>query len=263
VIFCIIYSTIQMPLRDPFGQVLGIIPARSGSQGVPHKNIRLLGGKPLLQYSAESAIQSGIFDRVILSTDSAEYAAIGEAAGAEVPFLRPAEISGGDIPIQTVLEYVVALLEKTGWKPSIIFLINPTCPFREPSHFVAALETMQRCECDSLVSVQPVPLCLCPHYVLRMEGGHMKPFLAEGAHIHRRQEVTPAYVRDGLIYAVHRDVLMDQHTLYGDNCIPLFFDVPDHVNIDSEEDWRHAERVVSARIPQTVTSSGVAGFPQH
>lgn len=241
-------------MRNASGPILGIIPARSGSQGVPHKNIRLLGGKPLLQHSVQSALASGIFDRIILSTDSPEYASIGEAAGAEVPFLRPAELSGHDVPIQGVLEHVVHSVEQSGWSPSLVFLLNPTCPFREPSHFLSALEVLRTCECDSVVSVQPVPLCLCPHYVLRMEGGTLQPFLAEGAQVYRRQDVTPAYVRDGLIYGVHRDVLMEKHTLYGDDCRPLFFSVPDHVNIDTEADWQHAEHVCRMREEAAFTA---------
>ena len=116
------------------GKVLGIIPARGGSKGIPGKNMRLLGGKPLLAYSIEAARASGVIDRLILSTDSEEIAALGREFGAEIPFMRPAELAADDTPMQAVLEHALAGLDEQGWRAEIVVLLQPTAPLRRPEH---------------------------------------------------------------------------------------------------------------------------------
>ena len=111
-------------------KIVAIIPARGGSVGVPLKNIRLLGGKPLINYTIEVAIESGVFDRVIVSTDHKDIAEISKAAGAEVPFVRPPDISE-DVETELVLQHAVDFLEKTNYFPDAIALLQPTSPFRK------------------------------------------------------------------------------------------------------------------------------------
>ena len=101
-------------------KILGIIPARGGSKGIPGKNIRLLKGKPLIYYSIRAAKGSGLVDRLILTTDSVEIAQVGKELGAEVPFIRPAELARDDTPMFPVLEHAVNFVESEGWQADII-----------------------------------------------------------------------------------------------------------------------------------------------
>ena len=225
--------------------VLAVVPARSGSKGVPGKNIRLLGGRPLLAYTAESALASGVVDRLILSTDTDEIARVGRECGLEVPFLRPADLALDTTPMQPVIEHAVMNLEAKGWSPDIILVLQPTAPLRRPEHLASAVTQLHETNADSVVSVVELPRHLSPDYVMRIEDGRLVPFLPEGAVVTRRQDARPAYVRDGTVYACRRDTLVVQRSLYGTNCQPLVLSTSESLTIDSIDDWTEAEHRIA------------------
>src|ERR1043165_7692073 len=123
-------------------RVLGIIPARGGSKGIPRKNIRLLAGKPLLQYTAEAAQKAKLLTRVILSTEDEEIAEVGRRCGLEVPFLRPANLATDTTPTLDVVQHLVQTLEKTGARYDAICLLQPTAPLRERGQIDACIELL-------------------------------------------------------------------------------------------------------------------------
>ncbi len=222
--------------------VAAIVPARAGSKGIPGKNVKPLCGKPLLAYTAEVIREAGIFDRALLSTDSEEIAALGRTLGLEVPFLRPAELARDDTPMLAVIEHAVAWLKKDGAKIDIVVLLQPTQPLRRVTDVVAAVTRLKQEQCDSVVSVVPLPSQLCPDYVMRIdEEGRLVHFLPEGAKVTRRQDVRPAYIRDGTVYAFRVATLRNYRSIYGPDCRPLIIDPKASVNLDTEEDWRGAE----------------------
>lgn len=225
-------------------KILGIIPARGGSKGIPGKNIRLLNGKPLLYYSIHAAQMSGLVDRLILTTDSMEIAQVGKELGAEVPFIRPAELARDDTPMLPVLEHVVNFVESGNWQADIILLFQPTAPLRQPEQIQAAVKMLTESKCDSIVSVVQIPQHYSPDFAYKVEDGMLKPFLDGGGKVTRRQDTRPAYSRDGTIYAFWRDVLINKHNIYGDDCRPLV--IPNHLscNLDTMEDWAQAETMI-------------------
>lgn len=229
------------------GPVLGIIPARGASKGIPGKNIRPLAGRPLLQYAVDAARASGVMDRLIVSTDSEDVAQVARALGVEVPFLRPRDLAGDASPMQPVLEHAVTSLERDGWSPEIIMLLQPTSPLRRPERLVDALTMLRATGADSVVSVVEVPQHLSPDYVMKIVGGRLMPFLPEGARLTRRQDARPAYVRDGTVYAMWRTTLIVGHTIYGEDCRPLVIPSDESITLDTLEDWIEAERRLAAR----------------
>ena len=222
--------------------VVAVVPARAGSKGLPGKNERPLAGKPLVARAAEAARASGVVDRAVLSTDSERIAELGREAGLEVPFLRPVELATDETPMQPVIEHAVAALERDGFRPDIVLVLQPTAPLRTGEHVARAVALLEETGADSVVSVVEIPRHLSPHYAMRLTDGRLRPFLPEGAAVTRRQDVEPAYSRDGTVYAVRRDVLVERHDLYGDDCRPLLLDASESVNVDSAEDWAEAER---------------------
>jgi CMP-N-acetylneuraminic acid synthetase len=222
--------------------VLAVVPARAGSKGLPGKNERPLAGTPLVARAAEAARASGVVDRTVLSTDSERIAELGRAAGLEVPFLRPAELATDETPMQPVIEHAVTELGREGYRPDIVLVLQPTAPLRTGEHVARAVALLEETGADSVVSVVEIPRHLSPHYAMRVADGRLRPFLPEGASVTRRQDVEPAYTRDGTVYAVRRDVLLERHDLYGDDCRPLLLDASESVNIDTAEDWAEAER---------------------
>jgi CMP-N,N'-diacetyllegionaminic acid synthase len=227
--------------------VLGIVPARGGSKGVPGKNVRPLAGHTLLEYTARAARESGVVDRMILSTDAPEIADAGRRAGLEVPFMRPATLAADDTPMLPVLEHALDALARGGWSPDIVVLLQPTSPLRRPDHVRDAVATLRETKADSVVTVVEVPRHLSPDYVMRISEGRLQPFLPEGARLTRRQDARPAYSRDGTVYAFWRATIERFGGIYGDDCRPLLIDAHESLNIDSPADWDAAERLLAGR----------------
>jgi CMP-N-acetylneuraminic acid synthetase len=227
--------------------VLGLVPARGGSKGVPGKNVRPLAGRTLLEYTARAARESGVIDRVILSTDSPEIAEAGRRAGLEVPFMRPASLAADDTPMVPVIEHALAETAQGGWSPDVIVLLQPTSPLRRPEHIRDAVATLIETRADSVVTVNQLPLDRSPDYVLRIENGSLRPFLPEGARITRRQDARPAYYREGTVYAFWRTTLERFGGIYGDDCRPQLLQPGESLSIDTEDDWNEAERRLAAR----------------
>jgi CMP-N-acetylneuraminic acid synthetase len=224
------------------GQVLALVPARGGSKGIPDKNLRRLGGRPLLAYAASAASASGVVDRLVLSTDSAAIAEEGRRLGLEVPFVRPAELAGDDTPMVPVVEHAVASLERAGWSPEVIVLLQPTSPLRTPEHVRKAVEQLRDSKADSVVTVVELPRHHSPDYVMRIEDERLVPFLSEGARVTRRQDARPAFVRDGTVYAFWRRTLQATGTIYGAVCKPFILSARESMTLDTPDDWDEAER---------------------
>ena len=223
--------------------IVAIVPARAGSKGIPGKNIKPLCGQPLLAYTAEVIRSAGIFDYALLSTDSEETAAIGHASGLETPFLRPPELARDDTPMLAVIEHALDWLEAHGHALEIVVLLQPTQPLRTADDVVHAVSLLNEERCDSVVSVVALPSHMSPDYVMRIEEDRrLVNFLPEGARMARRQDVRPAYVRDGTVYAFRAVTLRNHGSIYGPTCLPLVVAPTRSVNLDSQEDWREAER---------------------
>lgn len=227
--------------------VLGVIPARGGSKGVPRKNIRLLAGKPLLQYTAEAARASRRLTRVVLSTDDAEIAEVGRRCGLEVPFLRPPELAQDTTPTLDVLVHLLRTLEEKGERYDAVCLLQPTAPLRGPELIDACIDLLVSSQADAVVTVLPVPAEHHPHWVY-FQGSDKMLRLSNGAKapVARRQDLPPAFHREGSVYVTRRNVLLEQHSLYGERVAGYPVDPARSVNIDDLADWERAEALLAA-----------------
>jgi CMP-N,N'-diacetyllegionaminic acid synthase len=230
-------------------KVLAVIPARGGSKGVPRKNIRLVGGKPLIAYTIEPALAvKDHLHRLIVSTDDVEIAQIGKQFGAEVPFFRPPELGGDKIPMVPVLQHAVRTVEEMdGIKLDWILLLQPTCPFRTPQDILACLDLAAAGGCDSVISVVRV-LAHHPILMKKIENEQLLPFVIEEKEGTRRQDYAPpAYMRNGCIYLTRRDTLVEKGSIWGDFIRPYVMPEERSVNVDSEMDMRLVEYMIQER----------------
>ena len=184
-------------------RVLALVPARRGSKGLPLKNIRPLQGKPLLAWPVEAARASRHVDRVVISTDDAEFAALAVAAGAEAPFLRPAELANDTAPSIDFILHALDTLEAAGDRYDYLVLLEPTSPLTEAEDIDAALETLaaQRAAADAIVGVTAL-VSTHPAFAVRLDAsGLMQPYAAPSfGHLPRRQDTEPLYSLDGSLY---------------------------------------------------------------
>jgi len=229
------------------GEVLGIIPARGGSKGIPDKHTRKLAGQSILAYAAKSARESGVIDRLVLSSNDADIIAEAQAQGIEVPFTRPDELAQDDTPMLPVLQHAVEQLEATGWQPEIIVLLQATAPLRKPEHIRDAVAQLRESQADSVVSVLETPHLFAPQKALRMGAEGLEFWLDDGQQITRRQQLETSYAREGTVYAFWRNTLIEKNSIYGDRCLPLVLPPEESLTLDTETDWREAERILSER----------------
>jgi CMP-N-acetylneuraminic acid synthetase len=226
-------------------RILGLVPARGGSKGIPRKNIRLLAGKPLLAYTAETALNARSLARVVLSTDDEEIAETGRRYGLEVPFVRPAELATDTTPTLPVVRHAIEALEATGDRFDAVCLLQPTNPLRQPRHIDEAVALLKQRGTTSVVSVLRVPAEHNPHWVyFQSPEGFLRLSTGEQTPIARRQELPPAFHREGSIYVTRRDTVMVDKTLYGANVVGYLMDADWSVNIDHEPDWERAAALV-------------------
>jgi CMP-N-acetylneuraminic acid synthetase len=213
---------------------------------VPGKNIRLLCGKPLLQYTAEAAQAARLLSRVILSTDSEEIAKVGESCGLEVPFLRPANLAADETPMLPVVQHAVRWMERQGERFDAICLLQPTNPMRRAEHINDCVRLLEKTEADAVVTILPIPAEYNPHWVyFPNESGLLNLSTGEAEPISRRQELPVAYHREGSVYVTRRDVLMDRNSLYGSRLAGYLVTAESSVNIDRPEDWERAEELLA------------------
>lgn len=226
-------------------KVLGLVPARGGSKGIPRKNVRKLAGRPLLAYTAEATRKCRRLDRVILSTDDDEIAAIGEACGLDVPFRRPPELAHDTASSLSVVQHALRWLEERSIVFDAVCLLQPTSPLRRPEDVDACIELLEAKGADAVVTVLPVPAEHNPHWVyVPLEDGSLRLITGESAPIGRRQDLPPAFHREGSVYVVRRDVVLLGNSLYGRVLYGYEVDRRRSVNLDSPEDWDRAERLL-------------------
>ena len=228
-------------------RVLGLVPARGGSKGVPRKNIRPLCGRPLIAYTAEAALAASLLERVILSTEDAEIAAVGKSFGLDVPFMRPAELAADSTPSVLVVKHALAWLEERGEKYDAVCLLQPTHPLRQPADIDGCIRMLGESGADAVVTVSEVPPEFNPHWVFfRSADGFLRLSTGEQAPIPRRQELPPAFHREGSVYVTRCDVLASTGSLLGTRLAGYPVDPARSVNIDTPEDWAMAEELLRA-----------------
>jgi CMP-N,N'-diacetyllegionaminic acid synthase len=221
-------------------KVLGIIPARGGSKGVPRKNVKILAGKPLLQWTAEAALKSNL-DKVILSSEDPEIISFGKSAGLEVPFTRPKELAKDDTPaIDVVIHAVEELKRSYGYQPEAVMLLQPTSPLRTTKHINEALHLFdQHPEATSLVSVVKVPHSMVPESLMRLDqNGYLKHVRLWDERKNLRQEKPLYYARNGAaIYLVRILCLLEEKSLYGGRILSYEMSREESVDIDDLFDF--------------------------
>lgn len=238
------------PISDSISNLVtwAIIPARGGSKGIPRKNIKQLGNKPVIQYTAEQIVASGVINRAIVSTEDPEIAQVAQSVGLEVPFLRPAELAQDQTPtIDAVLYTLKQLLaEENTVRPDVVMLLQPTFPFREAKHLREALRLFsENPQADSLISVSPMPHHYSPFYAMTLESGQVS-YLFPGQQYTRRQDQKPTFYRNGVIYATRLETLMEKRHLEGEHILSLVVeDAPSLVNLDTQADWVAAEQMLA------------------
>ena len=219
--------------------MLGIVPARGGSKGIPRKNLALLDGRPLIAWTIQSALESGAFERLIVSTDDYEIAEVARREGADVPFFRPAEFAGDVAPAIGVIRHALdALGLALSDSSSSVAYLQPTSPFRTVAQLREAVELFKKQQPDTLVSVQRVPHNMVPSAQM-VPLGEGRPLWLDSpaSQVLRRQEKAVTYARNGpaILIVSARDVL-EHGRLYGDRVLGYEMDRLSSLDIDDPSD---------------------------
>ncbi|QXP64999.1 acylneuraminate cytidylyltransferase family protein [Polaribacter sp. HaHaR_3_91] len=227
-------------------RILGLIPARGGSKGVPGKNIKLLGKKTLLQYTSEIALASKYLSKVVLSSDDDAIIAIAKELGVEVPFKRPSNLAEDASPTLPVIKHALQFYKDKGEHFDAVCLLQVTSPFRTLEFLDEAINKFLKKGTDSLVSVQEVPHEYNPHWTFKMnDEGNLKITTGEKNIISRRQELPITYHRDGSVYLTKTNVIEEHNSLFGDSMAFMVTPKEDYVNIDTLKDWEKAESILN------------------
>lgn len=219
-------------------KILTVIPVRGGSKGIPGKNIKLLGGKPLLYWTTEAAMDAGC-EIVYVNTEDAEIKNIAEKGGLMV-FDRPAELAGDAAKSIDVILHMLESLEQNDASYDAVLLLQATYPFRKKNLIPDAIRKFEESGADSLVSVIRVPEHYNPHWCFEDKQGFLKIATGEDILIPRRQELPTAYVRDGAIYLTSVKILKERKGFMGEKTAFIESDPENYINLDGPEDWKKA-----------------------
>lgn len=232
----------------PQPSVIGLIPARAGSKRVPGKNVRPFAGHPLIAYTIAAALDSGVFQRVVVSTDSEEVAAVARRYGAEVPFLRPAEYAADRSPDIEWIQHALRLLNVKGTPADAFSILRPTSPFRHPATIQRAWALFQaHPDTDSLRAVEP-----CRQHPAKMwtlSGAFMKPLLDDGGaqppwHSSAYQSLPTVYAQNASLEIAWSRVPLEQGTISGRRVLAFITDEIEGFDINKPSDWLLAEALL-------------------
>lgn len=217
---------------------IAIITARGGSKRIPKKNIKDFMGKPMISYAIEAALNSGIFDEVMVSTDCPEIAEISKKYRANVPFLRSEKTSNDFATTYDALEEVLFEYKKLGKDFENICCIYPCVPFLKAESLTKAFEKMEEGNANAILPVckYPVPI----EWAMKLESGYLLPNDREAQKM-RSQDIEPKYFDAGMFYFCKTQILINEKTLVPKNTFGYIIKESECQDIDTEEDWRMAE----------------------
>lgn len=244
----------KVPEKEP--RVLAVIPARSGSKGLPGKNVRPLLGKPLVQWSIEQAKEAATIDVVHVSTDSRDIAAIALAQGADVPYLRPTNLATDTATTSSVLQYALEFYETNGQSFDYLVLLEPTSPLRRPADIDKVVKRLhdRREVFDSILTL--APMACHPSTAKSVdEGGLVKPFCPQRASNARRQDLAPAYFPYVIAHAVKVPAFLRENSVYTKRSGGYVVERWQAYEIDDEVDFRCVEAVMQYELDK-----GLAGI---
>lgn len=223
---------------------LAIIPARGGSKGLSRKNIKMLNQKPMLAYTIEAAIQSGCFNKVIVSTDDSEISGIAAEYGAEVPFLRPLHLANDTAKIVDVLLHAIDFFEMRQDYFDYVTLLQPTSPLRCAADIVGAMKLCKEKQANSIISV-----CEASHSPLWMntlpEDNNLENFLNKDILNKRRQDLPVYYRLNGAIYILNVEFLKASESFYSDKSYAYVMPPDRSIDVDHILDFQLCETVLT------------------
>ncbi|MBI5597122.1 MAG: acylneuraminate cytidylyltransferase family protein [Elusimicrobia bacterium] len=232
---------------------LGVIPARGGSKGLPGKNLRPLGGLPLIGWSIRAAQRSARLTRTVVSTDDAAIAEAARACGAEVPFTRPPELATDEASIIAVMQHAVRWFEgEEKRRPDIAVLLQPTSPFRTAEDIDGCLRLMEETGADSVETVLQDPVNPFDRFYLK--DGLLVPWSKDTFRYPRRQDAPPVYLETGDVYAMRYPVLMEEGKVAGPRNAGFIIPEDRWVDIDTADDFLYAQWLVERR-PELVRTA--------
>jgi N-acylneuraminate cytidylyltransferase len=230
-----------------------LVPARGGSKGIPRKNLQLLAGRPLVAHAVETARATSLVTRVLCSTDDPEIAEVAQAAGAEVPFLRPSELAQDHSEDWAVFKHALDwLLQHQAWQPDLIVNLRPTSPLRTPSHVDAAIQLLLDTGADSVKAI-----CLArqhPHKMwLRRPDGRIEPFLKTAFRLARgpdvpRAQLEDVYWQNGVVDVTRLEMILEHGVMIGPRVAGLVIHPEESIDIDTPLDLALAELLYSRRM---------------
>lgn len=225
---------------------VAIIPARGGSKGVPLKNIRVINGEPLLGYTVTAAKESGVFDRIIVSTDSEDISEVAKKLGVDVPFIRPKNISGDLASSDSVIVHAINYLKSVGEEYDVVCKLQPTSPLRTSKHIQEAYELLCHKEANFVVS-----FCECEHSPLwsgQLGKDYSIDFFMKNTDKGAcRQELPTFYRLNGAIYFGKTEAFMQNGSFIGEKGFAYIMPQEDSVDIDSELDFALAELLLERK----------------
>jgi len=225
--------------------LLGIIPARSGSKGVPDKNVREVGGKPLIAHTIEDAIRSKRLDEFLVSTDSERYAEIARDAGAQVPFIRPEELATDDALTIDVVKHAINEFElRHEQKVDATILLQPTAPLRTTEDIDAAVELFLQSDAESLITCYE-SVDAHPNYMYERGSEDRVVAVRDQTNVpDRRQDFEPVYLRNGAVYISTRELVFDDGRVYGERPVAYKMSQNRSINVDEEFDLKLAQLLI-------------------
>lgn len=233
-------------------EVLAIIQARGGSKRLPGKNIKSLGGKPLISWTIEAAKNARYVSRVIVSTDDAAIASVAKAAGAEVPFMRPAELATDTAKSHGLLEHALLWLkEHEGYVPDLVVQLKPVNPLRTAATIDACIEQYDADNFDSLITVQPVSEHPYKTWRFDASGHTLEPFVSKAEHgldepaKMPKQLLAPAYIQNSCVHIIAPSTILKKSSSIGIKVQGFVMDAKEGINIDTEEDFVIAGFLIS------------------
>ena len=235
--------------------ILGVIPARGGSKSVPRKNLAMIFDRPLIAYTIDAAKRSRMISHFVLSSDDDEIIAVARKYGAPVPFKRPADLATDEAPTLPVVQHAVREMEALeNVSFDYVVLLQPTTPMRQPEDIDAAVEKLITTGADSVVSVCDVDAYHPARMRKIVDDQLVELPIKEPREMARRQDLPKIYIRNGAVYAVRRDVLMEQNSMIGKVSRPYIMPVDKSVNIDGKLDLLLAQLLMReedyAHIPK-------------